>query len=209
MAAFIQFNPNLTTNAQNSFSLDTDGVMQGTMPNHPAKTPADIRAGLVSSTNTAPLYGGLPVVADLPTGGASVTGHSPLVLTLATTTAGISGITIFDLATNGLIVPGGDNAPLYGQGMTINWLALGSGAPVVLQASTALVDALGGTSATGSNLASWNFTTNVLDVYNSTTGAFPLKTIDRVYTTNSLVVTYSSTTGLYTFTRGPAVVITI
>ena len=106
-----------------------------------------------------------------------------------------------------LVVPGSNNAPVSGAGMTGMFVRFGTNARVPLQATSALLNALGGSA---SDLqVSWNFTSGMLDVYNSGTGALAIREIRQYYATGCQVVTYNATTGQYEFTLGGAVVVRI
>ena len=203
MSATIAFNPWLCTNAENSFSLDTTGITQGFVVDDPVLNTTQIAPALVSSSNSAPLIGGWPVgISFVASGGRTSMQKSAL---LATSNSAINGFTTTTYAENGLIVPGSDAVPQYLVGGTCNYIRLGSNIRLSVQASQALLDALYGGSYTSE--ISWNFTTNMADVYSSTTGALPIKNIDSIWPNNSLVATQVD--GVWKDVVGNAIVITI
>lgn len=205
MSGVISFNPWLTTNAENSFSLQTIGATQGFIFDDPVINPTQISTAIVGSGNTAPLTGGWPLQVQLYTSSASREAMNKSAL-LATTNAEITAFSTFTYAENGIVVPGSDNAPLYGVGGTLNFLNFGTNARLVVQATPALMNSL--TNGTPVNTqVSWNFTSNMLDVYNSTTGALPIKNIAEIFAGNALVVQQVS--GMWKFVLGDAVAITL
>jgi hypothetical protein len=117
----VQFNPVVTTSPQNTFLVDTQGYMAGLCLDDPISR-MWLRSGPVSSSNTQPLWGGLPVELEVP---ALNTSHVGLNVLLATTNATITGFTVFDQAYNGVTAPG-STAPQFGAGMSIAFYDLGS-----------------------------------------------------------------------------------
>ena len=203
MSGAISFFPWTTTNAENSFSVETVGATQGFIFDDPVINPTQIAAAVVDASNTAPLFGGLPLQILLTAAAGREAFHSSALL--AATNADINGFCTFTYAENGIVVPGSDNVPLYGVGGTCNYVALGSRARLVLQASSALVDSLSGVGV--NTQISWNFTTGMADVYNSTTGALPITNIAGVYIGNALVAEQISST--WKFRYGNAIAVTV
>lgn len=194
----VQFNPVITTSPQNTFLVETQGYMAGLCLDDPISR-MWLRSGPVSSSNTQPLWGGLPVELEVP---ALNTSHVGLNVLLSTTNATITGFTVFDQAYNGVIAPG-STAPQYGAGMSIAFYDLGSRARLAVPVSSALASAAEGGSII--QQVSWNFTTNELDVYNSTTGALNVKIL--YINSNSQTLTFDSTTGTLNWTAGDVAVI--
>ena len=194
----ISFNPVVTTSPQNTFLVETQGYMAGLTLDDPVSR-MWLRSGPVSSSNTQPLWGGLPVELEVP---ALNTSHVGLNVLLATTNATITGFSVFDQAYNGVTAPG-STAPQYGSGMSIAFYDLGSRARLAVPVSSALSSAAEGGSII--QQVSWNFTTNELDVYSSTTGALNVKVL--YINSNSQTLTYSSTNGTLNWTAGDVAVI--
>lgn len=194
----VSFNPVITTSPQNTFLVDTQGYMAGLTLDDPMSR-MWLRSGPVSSSNTQPLWGGLPVELEVPA--LNVT-HVGLSVLLSASNATINGFTVFDQAYNGVTAPG-STAPQYGAGMSIAFYDLGSRARLAVPVSSALASAAEG----GSILqqVSWNFTTNELDVYSSTTGALNVKVL--YINSNSQTLTYDSTTGTLNWTAGSVAII--
>lgn len=197
MANTISFNPFGTSSPQNTFLVDTQGYMAGLCLDDPSSR-MWLRSGLVSASNTQPLWGALPVELIVPALGT----QSGLTVLLADTNPVIAGFTVFDQGYNGVIATG-SNAPQYQAGMSIPFYDLGSRARVPVPVSAALASA-----AEGGEIiqqVSWNFTTQELDVYNSTTGALNVKILNIF--SNSKTLSYNSTTGALNWITGSVAVI--
>jgi hypothetical protein len=197
MANTISFNPFGTTSPQNTFLLETNGYMAGLCLADPSSR-MWLRSGVVSASNTQPLWGALPVELIVPTLGS----QNGLEVLLAGTNANLTGFAVFDQGYNGVISTG-SNAPQYNAGMSVPFYDLGSRIRVPVPVSSALAAAAEGGAI--NQQVSWNFTTNELDVYNSTTGALNVKVLGIF--SNSLTLTYDSATGSLNWTAGDVAVI--
>lgn len=197
----IAINPYLTTNPGGLFDVETNGLTQGFTWDNPS-TYMYLEGGRYSSSATAQLVGGMPIVEDVANENSNGLGQT---ISLATSNAAITGFSTFDRNYAAPQVPG-SAVPLVYPGGSAMYYRLGRGARLAVQVSAALASALGG----GSSIqqVSWNFTTNMLDVYDSATGALPVKIISGV-NSNSKIVSYDSTTQTYSWTTGTAVVIMI
>jgi hypothetical protein len=63
--ANLSLNPMATTNALGSFGVQSDGLIQGVALDDPANR-FNLASGTVASTETNPMWGGLPVAELLP-----------------------------------------------------------------------------------------------------------------------------------------------
>lgn len=160
-----------------------------------------LETGSISSSNTQPLWGGLPVELQVPALNASRTGQ---IVLLAATNAEIEGFTVFDQAFNGVIAPG-STAAQYMVGMSIAFYKLGTNRRIGVPVSAALAAAAEGGQIT--QQVSWNFTTQQLDVYNATTGALNAKVLE--INSNSQTLVYNSTNGTLNWTAGSVALIQI
>lgn len=197
----IAINPYLTTNPGGLFDVDTNGFSQGFTWDNPS-TYMYLEGGLFNPASTVPLIGGIPIVENVAT--ENNNGRGPTI-DIASTNASITGFSTFDRNYAAPQVPG-SGVPLVYQGGSAMFYRLNRGARIALQVSAALAAALGG----GSSLqqVSWNFTTGMLDVYSSTTGALPVKIVSGV-NSNSKIINYNSTTQTYSWATGTAVVVEI
>ena len=170
-----------TTVANNTFLLNTDGFIVGTLygkfPDRYA-----IEGGVVASTQATPLYGGLPLT--LAVTAPTIQGSSGLGerATLATAQTNIDGWSVFDQGAAG-IISGFSNVPLYYANTSINFVRSGF---LVLPVNPAAVNTIAG-GASNQNIF-WNFTQNYVDI--TGTGALGLQII--ALSTNSKTVTYAA-----------------
>jgi hypothetical protein len=170
-----------TTVANNTFLLNTDGFIVGTLygkfPDRYA-----IEGGVVASTQATPLYGGLPLT--LAVTAPTIQGSSGLGerATLATAQTNIDGWSVFDQGAAG-IISGFSNVPLYYVNTSINFVRSGF---LVLPVNPAAVNTIAG-GASNQNIF-WNFTQNYVDI--TGTGALGYQII--ALSTNSKTVTYAA-----------------
>jgi hypothetical protein len=170
-----------TTVANNTFLLNTDGFIVGTLygkfPDRYA-----IEGGVVASTQATPLYGGLPLT--LAVTAPTIQGSSGLGerATLATAQTNIDGWSVFDQGAAG-IISGFSNVPLYYVNTSINFVRSGF---LVLPVNPAAVNTIAG-GASNQNIF-WNFTQNYVDI--TGTGALGFQII--ALSTNSKTVTYAA-----------------
>jgi len=198
----VSLNPYLTTNAQNSFLLQSDGFVAGTFQDDPALRYA-LEAGVVSSSQSTPLYGGLPVTLTLaapgPGGSSSGLGST---IALATAEGNLDGFVVFNQASAGPITSS-SNVPLYTSGQSANFIRVGCGLRLVLPVNPTAVATLTGE---GSNTAIyWDYTNNWVDV--SGTGALGFQIIEL--NTNSKTVDYVSASSVNWAAGGSVIVVRI
>ncbi len=200
MASTIPVAPYLTTNAQHSFLLQTDGFVEGTFLDNPAFR-YTLEGGIVSASQATPLYGGLPLTIDVPAPGAggSSSGLGSTLLA-ATAEANIDGWCVFNQASAGVITPS-STVPLYPSSTSANYVRQGSGLWVVLAVNPTAVDTIAGG---GANQAIyWDYTNNRVDV--TGTGALGLQIV--ALNTNSKTISYNS--GSANWTTGSVIVVRV
>ncbi len=202
MASTIPVAPYQTTNAQHSFLLQTDGFVAGTFLDNPAFR-YTLEGGVVSSSQSTALYGGLPVTLDVPATGAggSSSGLGSTILA-ATAETNIDAFCVFNQASAGVITAS-SNVPLYPSNTSANFVRLGSGLWLVLPVNPTAVNTIAGG---GANQAIyWNFVSNYVDV--TGTGALGLQIV--AVNTNSKIVSYNSGTGEANWTTGSVVIVRV
>ena len=197
MSANVTFQPYAQTGGNNGlFNAQSTGVRQGTAYADPS-TRYRLRAGILNSTETLPMWGGVGIYAFVPGGSAGTVG-SPGVpkyalgalvgrATALTGTYKLAGFSVFDEA-YGMITSPQSPVPLAGEYNQVNYYPLGSLARIAVECDPALVD-LRGTNTLAQ--VSWDFTNQLLVPYLGTL------TISSA--------TYNSTTGLVTLTMASAV----
>lgn len=149
--ANLSLNPMTTTNALGSFSVQSDGYIQGVALDDPANR-FNLSSGTVVSTETKPLWGGLAIAELLPGNQSSPRGSN---IRRAASVAELEGFTVFNQAHNGLTTPQSP-VPQFASGMSVSYYRLGSNMRVPLKASAQVV-ALGTSGASVRTPLAWNF----------------------------------------------------
>ena len=191
MTAQISLNPMATTNAANLFNVNSQGFTQGDAQDDPAVKFA-LAGGVLSTSATTPLWGGVPIIEQIP-GAPSQPGTDTLGATVvqATTNAVPTGICVYNQAFGGITTPQ-SNAPLFSPGMSVNFYRFGSGARIPMACDSSVV-ALDGSSIV--ETVYYNYSTNLLTTTQpSGQEALPVKIL-RTSTTGNKLVSYSSGTG--------------
>lgn len=160
MASNISINPLLTSVAAGSFLVSTKGFVQGTMLDDPTVRNL-LAGGVLASTETLPMWGGLPVQELIPTAGNGTVGPN---LKRATTISNYTGFSVFNQAANWVTSPQSE-APSAAPGMTVPFFRKGSNARIAVQMDPVLVDLNGGLI---SQQVSWDFNNGVLQPYTGT-----------------------------------------
>jgi hypothetical protein len=190
MTAQVSFNPLLTTNALGSFSVKSEGYVQGTALDDPAIRNS-LAGGVVANSETYPMWGGIAISEDIPT---ATTGTLGGLISRATALANITGFTVFNQAHAGLTSPQSP-VPLYPSGASINFFRLGSGARIALQILAALVSLEGGLIT---QQVSWDYANEQITTLDGD-GALPIKILD-INAGNSKTVAFNTGTGFATWT---------
>lgn len=188
MTASVSFQPFVQSVGNNGlFNATSTGARQGTA--YPdLSTRYRLRAGILSTTETLPMWGGVGLYGDIG-GGSPGTVGSPgnpsyslgAIVGRATALTGskkLVGFSVFDEA-YGMVTSPQSTVPLAGSGGQVNWYALGTLARIWVQCDPSLVS-LRGSSVLPGNV-SWDFTNQLLipeegtltissGTYNSTTG---------------------------------------
>ena len=165
MVATLPFGYVKTTNAANTFTVTSNGGMQGTFMADPAARFA-LAGGLVSQTATRPMWGGMGITEDIPYPFGTSGGPYPAAplggnIVEATATTNLTGFTVFDQAWNMVNSPV-STVPLAGSGMSVNFFRLGSGARLWVACDPGLASLEGG--AINQNV-SWDFNDQMLQEY--------------------------------------------
>lgn len=186
----ISFNPVLTTNTFGTFSVQSDGLFQGTAMDDPAVRNA-LSGGVLASSETLPMWGGVGIYEDVsPASGldASMGG----LIGRATSVTNLTGFAVFNQAHHWITSPQSP-VPLASNGMTIPFYRLGSGARIALAIDPALVTLEGGLIT---QQVSWDYTNQKIIAYSAS--ALPVKIL-AIQIGNSYTVSYNSSTGFATW----------
>ncbi|HCO2880332.1 hypothetical protein ACOQNZ_16300 [Escherichia coli] len=192
--ANLSLNPMATTNAAGSFGVQSDGFIQGVALDDPANR-FNLASGTVATTETKPLWGGLPVAELLPGVNSSPRGST---IRRAVSLAELEGFTVFNQAHNGLTTPQSP-VPLYASGMSVSFYRLGSNMRVPLKASAQVV-ALGTAGASVKTPLAWDFVNN--QVTTAAAAAFAGADIDTTAVTYSNGVATATTASAHGLTAG-------
>lgn len=193
----ISLNPMKTTNAANSFGVQSNGLYQGVALDDPANR-YNLAAGFVSPDEKGIIFGGMPITESLSGFSAanninnSVMGNK---ITKATALANISGFTVFNQAHNGLTTPSSP-VPQYASNMSVSYYRFGSNMRVALKCSAEVV-ALATSGAPTTTKLDWDFTKQELIVASGDT-ALPVKLL-AIQSGNSKTVEFDAETGFATW----------
>lgn len=191
MTATVSFQPFAQTGGNTGlFNTASTGLRQGTAYPDPS-TRFRLRAGLVATTETLPMWGGVGVYANVPGGSGNPSYSLGTIIgraaSLTSATTPLAGFSVFDEAYAGVTSPQ-STVPLYGTSQSINWYPLGSLARIAVACDPSLVDLRGDPISTQ---VSWDFTNQLLVPY--------------LGTLTITSYTYNSSTGLVTLTMSTAV----
>lgn len=195
--ATISFNPQLTTSPKSTFLASTQGYIQGAFLDDTTSR-MWLDAGKIASTVATAVWGAMAMTESVPAPG---TGNMGNPLTIATGATNLTAFTVFNQASNGLIVPG-NNVQQYTAGMSISYFRLGSNARIAVQCDPALAAALD--TGTTIQAVQWDYTNQKLIAYTTGT-ALPVKVLS--VNTNSQIVV--NTGGLLTWGAGSVAIIQI
>ena len=162
----IPFNPMATTNARGSFSIYSDGFVQGVAMDDPAAR-YSLAGGVIALTETLPMIGGA-LIYETTVGGVGVAGADTLggVVGRATSLAMAAGFSVLNQAHHWLSSPQSE-APMGLSGMTVNFHRFGSGARIALALDPQMAAALQG--GLTNQQVSWDFNLQRVIPYASVT----------------------------------------
>jgi hypothetical protein len=190
MVATISFNPFVTTNAAGSFSVRSNGYVQGTAQDDPAIR-YKLAGGVLAQSETLPAWGGMGISelipGDGPTGPNKALGG---VIGRATNvTAGaigsLTGFTVFDQNYSAVQTPQSP-VPLVGSGATLMFYRLGSGARIAVAVDPSLADVEGDIITTA---VSWDSARQMLVPF---AAAEPAETITGITWANGIATVTTS-----------------
>lgn len=185
MSTTLGFNPMQVTNASGFFGVQSDGFTQGVAHDDPAVR-YQLAGGFLASSETLPMWGGVGITESLNASGSN--GHYGNSITRATTTAGITGFSVFNQGHNWINSPE-NQVPIAGVGQSVNFYRLGSLARIPLAADPSLVASLYSDPIT--QQVTWDINNQRLVAYDSGTSTVSV---------SSLTASWSSTTNLFTMT---------
>jgi hypothetical protein len=162
MSNFVSFNPMLTTNAAGSFSVQSEGYVQGTALDDPAIR-YQLANGVLAQTESLPMWGGVALFENMPNPGfGNVTGPN---VGRATAQANLTGFSVFNQG-HAMVNWPQNKVPIVGQGGTVPFFRLGSNARIPVACDPSLVSLSGGLI---NQQVSWDFNNQVLQPYDAST----------------------------------------
>jgi hypothetical protein len=176
MVATIPTNPYVTTAAQGVFNAQSKGLVQGDVYPDPA-----IRykraGGVLASTETLPMYGGVGVYVDIP--GVSGGPSAALGATVGRATAltggstPLLGFSTFEGAYAMVNTPASP-VPMIGSYGQVMYYRLGSGARIIVACDPALATLYGDPI---NSQVSWDFNNQILQPYDASTATYAISTM--------------------------------
>jgi hypothetical protein len=139
----ITVNPVLTTNAEGSFSVSLDGLMQGMAMDDPAVR-FQLTGGQLAAGETLPMFGGIPICETIPPLANPMDRALQNLITRATVTVAtpgvagmITGISVFN-QNHAMLNSVQSQTPAAFPGMLVNFYRLGSRARIPMQCNPAM-----------------------------------------------------------------------
>ena len=199
----VSFNPQLTTSPSNNFQQSTEGYVQGATFDDTSSR-MWLTSGVVASSVTQPVWGGMAITEEVATVNANALGNS---LVLASAAGNVTGFTVFDQAHNMIIVPG-NTVQQSVAGMTVNYYRFGSNIRIAVGVLSSIVATLD--SGAINQMLYWDPALQQLTA-SGTSGAFELPATTKILSLNSTskTISYNSGTGALTWTTGNAAIIQI
>lgn len=192
----VSLQPMLTGNALGSFSVHSDGYVQGVALDDPSIRNA-LAGGVLDSAETLPMWGGLPIFENIPTSDAQALGS---IVGRATDYPEVMGFCVFNQAT-AFVQTAQSQVPTAGGNQTIPFYRMGSGARIALEIDPALVSLEGGFI---NQQVSWDFVNNKIIAFDTT--ALPVKIL-QVAIGNSKTVAYDEVNNLANWNNAGSVAI--
>jgi hypothetical protein len=158
----VSFNPMATTNAAGSFSVQSEGYVQGTALDDPAIR-YQLANGVLASTETNPMWGGIAIFEDIPNPGfGNAVGGN---VGRATAIANVTGFSVFNQG-HAMVNWPQNKVPVALQGGTVPFYRLGSNARIPVACDPSLISLSGGLIT---QQVSWDFNNQVLQPFDSAT----------------------------------------
>lgn len=182
MAINTPFYPYGTSNGAGSFSIQSQGFIQGQAMDSP-NSRFNLAIGNLSAAATGPIYGGMGISESI--AAATADGAAGGSIVAATAISNLTGFSVFDQAYSWVGSPSSPVPTAGSAGDSINFYRLGSGARVAVAMDPSLVSLDGGLIT---QQVSWDFNNQVLQPYDASTAT---------YSVTSLTASYAS--GVWTF----------
>lgn len=164
LSANISFNPVQVTVAPNTFFVESEGYIQGTMLDDPAVRFA-LSGGVLASAETIPMWGGVLIYEKVPGASGAPSNNLGSLVGRADSIAHAAGFSVFNQASNWVTSPQ-SRCPSAGAGMTVPFFRFGSGARIAVACDPSLAALEGGYA---NAQVGWDFTAQQLVNYDGST----------------------------------------
>jgi hypothetical protein len=196
MTAQVTFNPYAQSSGNAGlFNTASDGLRQGTAYPDPA-TRYRLRTGILASTETLPMWGGVGVYANVPGVAGQPNVNLGQVIGRATALTGataLAGFSTFDQA-YGMITSPQSPVPLIGTAGQVMWYPMGSLVRLAVACDPALINLrggpIGGQFWPAPNLVSWDFANQLLVPFEGS--AFTISSGTYVSATGVITVNFAA-----------------
>ena len=212
MAFNLPLNPTATTGFGNLSYPTSGGLIQGEVQENPY-TSANLEAGVIASSETYPLYAGLPLSLGIQIAGTDTKGATVFKSAVGNVAAGIqawsvsqrSGVMGFSSFTS--------QPPLYPQGNSINFYRSGTKGWVAVRINNTFAATLANTNLVNTPVM-WDWTNNELVAWTSGTDAANLQltsirlvSVHPYDAVHTLSIAYDTGTGIATYVENKSLAI--
>jgi hypothetical protein len=177
MVATVSINPFLTSNAAGTFGTTWDGLWQGDVMDDQSSRNW-LAGGVLASTETLPLWGGIAIAEHVPSGTGSPVDELGGLITRATTLTASQAGTLTGFSTwsqaHHMITSPQSTVPLSGSGMSVHFYRLGTNARIVVACNPSLVSLR---SAIITQQVSWDFNDSILQPFDASTATVSITSI--------------------------------
>jgi len=183
----LPFNPYSTTNVVGSFQAQSGGFIQGIARPDPA-VQNELAAGILASTETIPMWGGVGIQEFIPSSTAQTGGN----IVRAASNTVITGFSVSNQNTAALKTPQSEVGVTLSGGQ-VNFYRFGSGARIAVACDPTLAAALLAGTVAVNGQVSWDFTNQKLITYDGGVGALNCEVL-QVNSGNSMIAVYTALT---------------
>ena len=206
MTSTLAFNPYTTSQPQDSFLLQTQGLIQGLVYDDPASR-LWLAGGVLGTADSIPMWGGVPIkeLINVANSGSDGLGST---LNRSAAQADTTGFSVFNQAMS-MVIGMGNTVPLAASGNYVSFFRLGTNVRLPVRCDPAIVTALNSVDGLINSQALYWDVTNYQITLVTTGGNWALPTSIKLLSvnTNSKIVSWSSPNA--TWAAGDAAIILI
>lgn len=188
----LSISPYITNQPQNTFLLNSQGFVQGVALDD---TPSRmwLKGGTLLSTQTLPMWGGVPITELINQMGTNSEGTGPVVAR-STTQANTTGWAVFNQA-HSMVIGSGNTVPISSAREYVSFYSNGSNARIAVQCDTSITGLAGTTTVAVESLGGllyWDTTNFLLTTTSSSNVQLPTTYKLLSINTNSKIVSWTS-----------------